>query len=144
MFPALFLGALLVGALSSGCTSQVHNTDAPARRPAAEDPYPEAAKRAGTSGRVALEFTCNASGRAHNVTVVESGGTVLDRGAIKLVSATRCTPGEAAGAPGRIGVIFQLSGRPKVPAFEDNRPTIVVTGLPLTGLPGNVSGGPDA
>jgi TonB family protein len=131
----LLLLAASSSVLAFGCTTGPEGRDAtsPMGRTAAEDPYPEAAKRKGISGRVGLEFTCDASGRAHDVAVVESGGPLLDTGAMKLASTNRCAPGEPSTSRGRLGVIFQLMGSPKVPAFEDNRPTVVVTGYPLSG-----------
>jgi TonB family protein len=97
------------------------------------DYYPPSAKRQGLTGRVGLTYTCDSNGGAHNVTVVDSAGSLLDDAAIRLVFASHCTPGNLPNSVGRMGVIFNLTNKPQVPPFEDHRPTVIVTG---SGLPG--------
>jgi len=62
--------------------------------------------------------------------VVESGGPLLDAAGKRLLSDGRCTPGNL---PVRAGIIFQLTGKPKVQPFDDNRLIIVVTGSSISG-----------
>jgi TonB family protein len=106
----------------------------PFRLEAAHSYYPAQAKQRGLAGRVGLTCTIDAHGRARNIRVVEAAGTVLDEAARQLLADERFDlPPDWAknGGPGRtyaFGVIFELSDRPKPPAFEDDRPTIVVQG----------------
>jgi hypothetical protein len=71
--------------------------------------------------------------------VLESAGRILDDHAKKLLSDCHFdVPSDwvTSGGPGkrfRLGFIFELSNKPKVPPFEDNRPTVVITG---SGIPG--------
>jgi TonB family protein len=125
------IAMLLFAALTCGCAGgpasrEAHNTH---HLPNTRDYYPDKAKCLGLTGRVGLEFTCDKKGRAHNITVVESAGPLLDRAATELVSEGRFTPGNPVDTPGRVGVIFQLTNKPRVPPFEDNRQTVTVTGL---------------
>lgn len=60
--------------------------------------YPRAARRMGMEGRVVLEVTVGAEGRAQEVTVAESSGHgVLDRAARRAVRRWRFEPARAAG-----------------------------------------------
>ena len=95
--------------------------------------YPVAAKQRGLTGRVGLTCTIDAHGHSGNIVVVESAGETLDDSARRLLADERFElPADwvTRGGPQRtytFGVIFELSDKPKVPAFEDDRPTIVVT-----------------
>ncbi len=102
--------------------------------------YPAAAKQRGLTGRVGLTLSIDAHGRASNIVVVESAGKILDDSARHLLADERFeVPADwvANGGPERtyaFGVIFELSDKPKVPAFGDDRPTIVVTARPPPGV----------
>jgi TonB family protein len=104
--------------------------------PNTHDYYPPKARSKGITGRVGLEYSVDARGRAQNIVIVESGGPLLDAGAKKLAADGNYTiPANwaAIGGPARrlrMGMIFQLVGKPRVAPFEDNRPTVVVTGVP--------------
>ena len=100
------------------------------RLPNTLDYYPEPARQQGITGRVGIDVSCDEKGRAHDIEVVESAGADLDAAAKKLISDGGCRPGKGSSQPtrGRLGVIFQLRDKPRVPPFEDNRPTIVVVG----------------
>lgn len=95
--------------------------------------YPAAAKQRGLTGRVGLTCRIDAHGRAHSIVVVESAGKILDESARHLLAEERFeVPADwvANAGPQRtyaFGVIFELADKPKVPAFADDRPTIVVT-----------------
>jgi TonB family protein len=127
--------ALAAAAFIGACTSAP--TPNPSSisdgRGASMDYYPPSAKRQGLTGRVGLECTCDSDGRAHNIVVVDSAGPLLDDGAMRLVSASHCTPGDPPNSVGRMGVIFNLTNKPPVPPFQDHRPTIIVTGSALPG-----------
>jgi outer membrane biosynthesis protein TonB len=87
----------------------------------------------GITGRVGLEYSIDRKGRARNIVVAESAGGLLDESAKKLLSDARYSlPADWArnGDPERrfkAGVIFELRNKPRVPRFEDNRPTVVIT-----------------
>jgi TonB family protein len=99
--------------------------------------YPAAAKQRGLTGRVGLTCTIDAKGHAGNIVVVESAGKILDESARQLLADERFElPADwvKSGGPARtyaFGVIFQLSDKPKVAAFDDDRPTIIVTAQAL-------------
>jgi TonB family protein len=94
--------------------------------------YPAAAKQRGLTGRVGLTCRIDAHGRAGNIVVVESAGTLLDESARQLLADERfqVPPDWVRDAgPDRtyaFGVIFELADKPRVAAFADDRPTIVV------------------
>ncbi len=135
LISVFLLASVLPIALTSGCATSFAPKDTRGRHrlPNTLDYYPPQAKRLGLTGRVGLEFTCDGKGRAHNIVVIDSAGPLLDPAAKALVSEGRCTPGNPPETPGRMGVIFQLTDKPRVPRFEDNRPTVVVTS---SGIPG--------
>jgi TonB family protein len=95
--------------------------------------YPAPARRLGLTGRVGLEYSVDANGRPSGIVVADSAGKVLDNAAKQLLSDQHFTiPADwvATGGPEkryRLGVIFQLTNKPKVPPFEDNRQTVVIT-----------------
>jgi TonB family protein len=95
--------------------------------------YPAAAKQRGLTGRVGLTCGIDAQGHATNILIVESAGQLLDEAARRLLGDERfAVPRDWATHAGpaktyAFGVIFELSDKPKVPAFEDDRPTIVVS-----------------
>jgi TonB family protein len=62
---------------------------APVRGPNTLDYYPAEAKREGISGRVGLECSVDAKGRARDIVVTESGGPILDDAAKKLLADMR-------------------------------------------------------
>ncbi len=112
----------------------------PFKLEAAHSYYPAAAKQRGLTGRVGLTCTIDAQGRAHGIVVVESAGALLDDSARQLLADERFElPADwvTSGGPQRtyaFGVIFELSDKPKVAAFDDDRPTIVVTARVLPGV----------
>jgi TonB family protein len=124
------IAAVLTNGCASGYPQQTHD---PHRLPNTLDYYPDKARRQGLTGRVGLEFSCDEKGRARNIAVVDSGGPLFDAAAKQLMSDSRCTPGNPPETRGRVGVIFQISGMPKVQPFEDNRPTVVVTAGTIPG-----------
>jgi TonB family protein len=97
------------------------------------DYYPWKARLHGVTGRVGLEYSVDQAGHAHSVVVVESGGTLLDSGAVELLDDIQFkVPADwtSSGGPTRrfsYGVIFQLEGKPAVPRFEDKRQTMTIT-----------------
>jgi TonB family protein len=99
--------------------------------------YPAAAKERGLTGRVGLTCSIDAQGHARNIVVVESAGRILDEPARQLLADERFElPADwlRNGGPDRtyaFGVIFELPDKPKVPAFDDDRPTIVITARAL-------------
>ena len=102
--------------------------------------YPPGARRKGLTGRVGLECSVDAGGKAQNLVVVESAGSELDEAAKSYVADAQFRiPDDwvAQGGPAtrvRVGVIFQLTNKPKVPGFDDGRPAVIITGQ---GLPGS-------
>jgi TonB family protein len=94
--------------------------------------YPLPAKRLGMTGRVSLEYSIDASGRAHNIVVTESAGPAFDESAKRLLADGHYkVPSDWAknGDYDRrftIGVIFELQNKPRVPPFEGNMETIVI------------------
>jgi hypothetical protein len=124
----LLLGCVLPAVLTSGCAGapaprEMHD---PHHLPNALDYYPDKAVCLGLTGRVGLEVSC-VNGRFQNVVVVESAGSILDAGAKAVLSDAHCTPAKSPATRGPIGVIFQLTNKPRVPPFEDDRQTITVT-----------------
>jgi TonB family protein len=116
--------------LAGGCTG-----GPPAAAAPSADPYPAQAKRRGLTGRVGLEYSLGEGGLPYNITVVESAGQVLDGGAVRLLSGQhlKVPPGWTPEQRLKMGVIFQLTNKPKVPPFEDNRQTLFVTGSSVPG-----------
>jgi len=102
--------------------------------------YPAAAKQRGLTGRVGLTCTIDAQGHAKHIVVVESADKILDESARQLLADERFElPADWAksGGPARtyaFGVIFELSDKPKVASFDDDRPTILVTARALAGI----------
>jgi TonB family protein len=104
--------------------------------PGGRDYYPWRARRQGVTGRVGLEYSVDEGGHARNIVVLESGGALLDDGARKLLADLRFDiPPDwvATGGPAqryRFGVIFELTGKPRVLRFEDKRRTVTITSVP--------------
>ena len=138
------MALLFFAAFAVGCTSGTHSIErerhgpfdaglGPFLPPTAEDYYPAAAKRQGVTGRVELECSIDAKGSARDIVVLESGGSLFDDAARKLVSNARflVPPDWAAAAEFkqrfRYGVIFRLIGKPEVPVFSDTRRIVIVT-----------------
>jgi len=121
---------LLVTTLFSGCAGSPSPRDTQNHHhlPNSLDYYPEKAKCLGLTGRVGLEASC-VNGRFHNVVVIDSAGPILDGGAKALLSAARCKPGDPPESSSRFGVIFELTNKPRVPPFEDDRQIVTVTGI---------------
>ena len=101
--------------------------------------YSDKARRLGLTGRSCLAYSVDPAGRSQKISVLESAGAVLDDHAKKLLSALQFdvpTDWAATGGPAkryRMGFIFELSNKPKVPPFEDAIPTVVIR---ATGSPG--------
>jgi len=100
--------------------------------------YPDQARRLEHTGRVSLAYSVSAKGMTENVSVIESSGyDELDAAAEKTAMAFRFrVPAEwgASGGPSRryrLGVIFQIVGKPSVPAFATKQPILVITGSAL-------------
>jgi TonB family protein len=128
----ILLACVLSLAPVSGCAggSAPQENHDHRRPPNTLDYYPEQARQQGLTGRVGIEASCDEKGRAHDIEIVESAGADLDAAAKRLISDGGCWPGKVSPPPtrGRLGVIFQLRDKPRVPPFEDDRPTIVVVG----------------
>jgi Gram-negative bacterial TonB protein C-terminal len=127
---ALLLIQLLAPAMISGCSSgsRTEPTHAPHGYPTSRDYYPEKARRLGLTGRVGLEASCP-NGHYKDIVVIDSGGPLLDAGATRLLADANCTPGDPPETRSTLGVIFQLTNKPKVPPFEDNRQEVVITAI---------------
>jgi TonB family protein len=137
--------ALTVAATFAGHPALAQGPDAlggppPFRLQGAHSYYPAAAKQQGLTGRVGLTCAIDAGGHARNIVVVESAGKILDESARHLIADERFElPADwvASGGPARtytFGVMFELSDKPEVRAFDDDRPTIVVTARTLPGV----------
>jgi TonB family protein len=140
-YVALGLGLLpLALLLSASCVSTGGASTGSAvvrpeleRPPADRDYYPAQAKRLGLTGRVGLEYSVDTRGHAQNIVVTESAGHLLDDNAKVYLSDARFTippDWSSTGGPEkrqRMGIIFNLTNKPKVPWFEDDRMTVVVT-----------------
>jgi outer membrane biosynthesis protein TonB len=127
LFSVLLLAALLPPVGISACATGSSSQDAhDPHRHATRDYYPSRARRLGLTGRVGLEVSCE-EGRYKNVVVIESAGPILDAGAEALMSDAYCRPGNPPGARSQFGVIFQLTNKPEVAPFKDNRKVVVVT-----------------
>jgi TonB family protein len=106
---------------------------------AARSYYPLQAQCLGLTGRVGLEYSLDRKGRARNIAVAESAGSLLDASARKLLlEAHYSIPADWAtnGDPEtrfKVAVIFELRNKPNVPRFEGNRQTVVVTADDLSG-----------
>ena len=74
--------------------------------------YPEAERRVGREGRVALDVHINADGRVTGVSVVESAGNLFDEAARKVLSQARFSPArvkdKAVGVKIRQAIDFRL------------------------------------
>jgi TonB family protein len=101
--------------------------------------YSDKARRLGLTGRSCLAYSVDTGGRPQNISVLESAGAVLDDHAKKLLSALQFdvpTDWAATGGPAkryRIGYIFELSNKPKVPPFEEGIPTVVIRATGIAG-----------
>jgi len=101
------------------------------------DFYPEQARRLGITGRVCLAYSVDVHGLARNVVVLESGKSILNRKAKELLHAERFDiPSDWLATDGparryRLGFIFQLSDKPKVPPFDADIVTVLITGEPI-------------
>ena len=78
--------------------------------------YPDAAKRAGTQGRVTLQFTVTKEGNVENVRVLRGCDPSLDEEAVRVVSSSpKWAPGMMRGEPVNViytfPVIFMLRGK---------------------------------
>jgi TonB family protein len=129
--PLLLLGSLAAGPAGAAGPDALGGPP-PFKLDAAHSYYPAAAKQRGLAGRVGLTCTIDAHGRAQDIRVVESAGKLLDDAARQLLGDERFDLPAGwvkSGGPGRtfsFGVVFEFSDKPKPPAFEDDRPTIVV------------------
>ena len=98
------------------------------------DYYPAQAKRLGLTGRVGLQFSIDAQGRAQNIVILDFAGRVLDDHAKTILSKGHFdVPSDwgSTGGPNRRytwGVIYELTNKPKVLPFPDDRPVMVITG----------------
>ena len=138
-YVALSLGLLPValllsaGCVSTGGASTKSAVVRPELTPPVGDYYPAQAKRLGLTGRVGLEYSVDTRGHAQNIVVTESAGHLLDDHAKTYLSAVHFTippDWSATGGPEkrqRLGIIFDLTNKPKVPRFEDDRVTVVIT-----------------
>jgi TonB family protein len=137
LLPALMVIACLAADAALAQEPDALGGPPPFKLERAHSYYPADAKRRGLAGRVGLSCTVDAQGRARNIVVVESAGKILDAAARQLLADERFElPADwvRSGGPQRtyaFGVIFELSDKPKVPAFDDDRPTIVVTARAL-------------
>jgi outer membrane biosynthesis protein TonB len=120
----------LVAAIFVSCASgpPPPSAHAPRQFPNSLDYYPHDAHCLGLTGRVGVEVSCP-KGRFENVVIIESAGPTLDTGVKRMLSDAHCTPGTPPDASGQLGIIFQLTNRPKVPPFEDKRQVITITGI---------------
>jgi TonB family protein len=100
--------------------------------------YPPEAHRRGLTGRVCLAYSVDTTGFARNVVVLESGSPLFEEQAKRLLSATHFDvppDWDSTGGPKkryRMGVIFNLTNKPKRPRFGDDIPTAVITGTSLS------------
>ena len=71
--------------------------------------YPEAAKAAGTEGRVVLKFKVGKDGTVQNVKVIKSVDPELDAEAVRVVSSSPAwTPGQQNGEPVAVSYTFPV------------------------------------
>lgn len=96
--------------------------------------YPEAAHKAGTQGRVIVQFVVEKDGSISETHIAKSVSTELDKEAIRVISAMPAwIPGKQKGEPQRVRftvpVMFRLSGGPVAEEIKDsNLSEVVVTG----------------
>lgn len=93
--------------------------------------YPEAAHKAGTQGRVIVEFIVEKDGTLSNIKVVKSVSPELDGEAIRVMSTMSAwVPGKQKGEPVRVKftvpVMFRLSGGPAAQEIKDSKLSEVV------------------
>jgi TonB family protein len=117
----------------NSATPAYEETPLPGRPNQKRSYYPPAAIRQGITGRVCLAYSVDNHGHAANFEVLESGGTLLDGAARQLLGAVRFNvPADWVATGGsakryRLGVIFDLTSKPKVPRFTNSIPTVVIT-----------------
>lgn len=96
--------------------------------------YPEAAHKAGTQGRVIVQFVVEKDGSISEARIAKSVSTELDKEAIRVISAMPVwIPGKQKGEPQRVRftvpVMFRLSGGPVAEEIKDsNLSEVVVKG----------------
>jgi TonB family protein len=132
-----FAVAGVLGHLSPTC-SQANATPAYEATPLRgranpkRDYYPAPAIRQGITGRVCLAYSVDNRGHATNIEVLESGGPLLDGAARQFITAFgfNLPSGWAATAGSakryRLGVVFDLASKPRVPLYGDSIPTVVI------------------
>jgi TonB family protein len=108
-------------------------TTLPGRPDPKRDYFPAPAIRQGKTGRVCLAYSVDKRGHPTNIEILDSGGPLLDGAARQFLAAFRFdVPSDWAVTAGpekryRFGVVFNLTGKPQVPLYDESIPTVVIT-----------------
>ena len=81
--------------------------------------YPEAARRAGTEGRVIVRFVVDETGQVENPAAVAAPDSLLAQAAVSAVQAARFTPGRQDGQPVRVVFALPITFRLAAPVPAD-------------------------